>query len=118
MRNTLIKNQLLRKKRAWRVRKSLHGTASRPRMSVNKTNKHIAVQLIDDDSHATIGAVSTYSKEFSGKNKITARKLGEKIAEIAKQKNIKEVIFDRGAFKYHGVLAELADAARAAGLQF
>ena len=114
---------MLRKKRAWRVRKRLHGTASRPRLSVDKTNKHLFVQLIDDDAHATLGATSTVAKEFRNtefgrKGKVAARKLGEVIASIAKEKNIKEVIFDRGCFKYHGVLAELADAARAAGLQF
>lgn len=123
MRTHTIKNQSLRKKRAWRVRKNIHGTATRPRMSVHKTNKHIFVQLIDDDNHATLGSISTCSSELRGtefghRNKTSAKKLGERIAEIAKNQNIKEVIFDRGSFKYHGILAELADAARAGGLQF
>lgn len=123
MRNTLIKNNVLRQKRAWRVRKKIHGTAARPRLSVNKSNKHLLVQLIDDDAHATLGYISTCSEglrgtEFGRRNKQSARKLGEKIALIAKEKNIKEVIFDRGSFNYHGILAELADAARAGGLQF
>src|SRR5262245_40847948 len=123
MRATILKNQLIRQKRAWRIRKKLHGTATKPRLSVIKSNKHIQVQLIDDDAHSTIGAISTYKKEFRGtefgrKNKASARKLGSLIAEIAKEKNIKEVIFDRGASCYHGILSELADAARAGGLQF
>lgn len=123
MTSTILKKQQMRIKRAWRVRKSLHGTASKPRLSVIKSNKHIQVQLIDDDAHATIGAISTYNKEFRNtefgrKSKVAARKLGETIAEIAKQKNVKEVVFDRGPFNYHGILSELADAARAAGLQF
>lgn len=113
----------LRIKRALRVRKGIHGTAVKPRLCVIKTNKHIQVQLIDDDQHATLGSVSTFSKEFkntefSGKNKASAAKLGEKIAQIAQEKNIKEIVFDRGPFKYHGILAALADAARNAGLQF
>lgn len=123
MRSIILKNQLVRKKRAWRIRKRLHGTASRPRLSVIKSNKHIQVQLIDDDSHTTVGAISTYKKEFRNtefgrKTKVAARKLGECIAEIAKEKNIREVIFDRGPFNYHGILSELADAARAGGLKF
>lgn len=123
MRNTTLKKQELRKKRAWRVRKYIQGSAAKPRLSVFKSNKHIQAQLIDDTTGSTIGYVSTFAKEFRDtphgrKNKESARKLGERIAEIAKAKNIKEVVFDRGPFKYHGILAELADAARAAGLKF
>lgn len=113
----------LRTTRALRVRKHIHGTATRPRLCVVKTNKHIQVQLIDDDNHVTLGSISTFCKEFKNtefarKNKASAAKLGEKIAHFAQQKNIKEIVFDRGPFKYHGILAALADAARSAGLQF
>jgi large subunit ribosomal protein L18 len=92
-------------------------------MCVVKSNKHIEVQLIDDEAGRTLASVSTHSKElrtteFSRKNKASARKLGEVIADQAKQQNISEVIFDRGPSKYHGVLAELADAARSSGLKF
>jgi large subunit ribosomal protein L18 len=123
MRNTVQKNQKLRVKRAVRVRKWLRGSAVKPRMCVVKSNKHIQVQLIDDETGFTLGGISTCAKEFQNtdfarRNKASAKKLGERIAEIAKSKNIKEVIFDRGPFKYHGVLAELANAARAGGLQF
>jgi large subunit ribosomal protein L18 len=123
MRNTVQKNQKLRAKRAVRVRKWLRGSAVKPRMCVVKSNKHIQVQLIDDEAGLTLGAISTCAKEFQNtefvrRSKASAKKLGERIAEIAKSKNIKEVIFDRGPFKYHGVLAELANAARAGGLQF
>lgn len=115
--------QVLRKKRAIRVRKQLRGNATKPRLCVVKSNKHIQAQLIDDELGITLGSVATFSKElrnteFNKKNKTAARKLGENIAEIAKSKEIKEVIFDRGSAKYHGILAELADAARAGGLQF
>lgn len=118
-----IKNHKLKFKRALRVRKKLRGTTSKPRLSVYKSNCHLLVQLIDDEKGLTLGAVSTFGKdyrstEFNRKSKASARKLGEHIAEIAKTKNIKQVVFDRGPFKYHGVLAELADAARAGGLQF
>lgn len=123
MRNTIVKNHQLKIRRKLRIRKNFHGSATKPRLCVVKTNKHIQVQLINDDAGITLGATATFSKEFRStefakKNKASARKLGETIAEIAKEKNIREVIFDRGPFKYHGILAELADAARAGGLQF
>lgn len=121
--NQTQKTHRLRFKRALRVRKKLRGTSAKPRLCVCKSNCHIQVQLIDDDAGHTLGSAATFSKdfrdtEFNRKNKASARKLGEHIAEIAKNKNIKEVVFDRGSAKYHGILAELADAARAGGLQF
>lgn len=121
--NQTRKRSQLRIKRALRVRKKLSGTNTKPRLSVFKSNNHIQVQLIDDEAGNTLGSAATFAKEFrdtefNRKNKASARKLGEQIAEIAKSKNIKEVVFDRGPFKYHGILAELADAARAGGLQF
>ena len=117
------KSNMLRGKRALRVRKHLRGTGVKPRLCVVKSNSHIQAQLIDDETGRTLGGTATFAKEFhntefNGKNKASARKLGEQIAEIAKSKNIKEVVFDRGPFKYHGILAELANAARAGGLQF
>jgi large subunit ribosomal protein L18 len=120
---TKMNKQASRDKRAMRVRKTLRGTANKPRMSVHKSNKHILVQLIDDENGVTLGSASTLSKdlkstEFARKNKESAKKVGEIIAEIAKKNNIKEVVFDRGPFKYHGILAELAEAARSNGLQF
>lgn len=123
MRNQIMKKQSLRQKRAWRVRKKLKGTAEKPRLSVHKSNQHILAQLIDDEKGVVIGMSGTIAKEFRStpfekKNKESAKKIGEKIAEIAKANNIKEVIFDRGPFRYHGILAELADAARAGGLKF
>ena len=123
MRKTVIKNNKIRVKRALRNRKHLRGDSLKPRLSVVKSNKHIQVQIVDDEAGVTLGHAATFSKalkgtEFASKNKASARKLGEMIAGIAKEKNIKEVVFDRGPFKYHGILAELADAARSAGLQF
>jgi large subunit ribosomal protein L18 len=109
--------------RAMRVRRKLRGSSIRPRMCVIKSNNHIHVQLINDEEGITIGSTSTLSKEFRNtefnkKNKISAAKLGVRIAEIANEKNVREVIFDRGSHKYHGLLAELANAARENGLQF
>jgi large subunit ribosomal protein L18 len=121
--NQTQKNQRLRTKRALRVRKHVQGTSVKPRLCVVKSNSHIQVQLIDDEAGVTIAGTSTFAKqfretEFNRKNKASAKRLGQYIAEAAISKNIKEVVFDRGASKYHGVLAELADAARAGGLQF
>jgi large subunit ribosomal protein L18 len=123
MKSIQFKNQLLREKRALRVRKHLRGNSIKPRMCVQKTNFHIYVQIIDDEAGVTLGATSTIAKEFKDgefgkKNKATAKKIGERIAEIALAKNIKEVVFDRGPHKYHGILAELANGARGAGLKF
>jgi large subunit ribosomal protein L18 len=123
MRNAVSRKHELRDKRQMRVRKTLHGTRIKPRLTVMKSNKHIHVQLIDDDQGHTLGAVSTASKEFrSGeftkKNKANAKKIGETIGALALGLDIKEIVFDRGPYKYHGILAELADGARAAGLKF
>ena len=123
MRNHILKKRKLRQKRSWRVRKNINGSELRPRLCVVKSNAHLQAQLIDDEKGMTICSTSTYSKEFRNtefnkKNKKSAKKLGEYLANLAKEKNIKEVIFDRGPFKYHGVLAEFANSAREHGLQF
>jgi large subunit ribosomal protein L18 len=116
----------LRKKfvrRAMRVRKNLRGTSLKPRLCVVKSNRHIEAQLIDDEQGITIASTSSKQKDFRSteynrRNKATAKQLGQKLAEEALEKNVKEVVFDRGPFKYHGILAEFADAARGAGLKF
>ena len=113
----------LRIKRAFRVRRHLSGSLQKPRLSVRKTNRNIIVQLIDDEQGKTLASVSTLDKQFMNtdfakKNKESGKKLGETIADLALKLNIKEVVFDRGFSKYHGILAELADAARQKGLIF
>lgn len=123
MRSNVIKKEIIRKRRTLRVRKNLRGTREMPRLCVIKSNKHIQAQLIDDQSGKTLGMVATFATEFRGtefskKNKASAAKLGEQIAAIAKDNHVTQVIFDRGPAKYHGILAALADSARAAGLQF
>lgn len=111
-----------RHKRVLRVRKKLHGTSLRPRLSVSKTNSHLYAQLIDDEKGITIAGVGTLSKinqkEFGKKSKEAAREIGKQIANLAKQKGVEAVLFDRGRYKYHGYIAELATSAREAGLQF
>ncbi len=123
MESELKRTKLNRKRRAKRLRRKVRGDESRPRLNVIKSNKHIHVQLIDDETMVTLAGISTLSKEFrqtefNKKNKASAKQLGLKIAELSKAKNVKKIIFDRGPHKYHGVLAAVADGAREGGLEF
>lgn len=109
-----------RDKRKKRIRKKVFGTATRPRLSVFRSRRHIEAQLIDDVSAVTLVAATTVCKERtpdSGNIK-GAKKIGEMLAEKAKAKNIEAVVFDRGGFKYHGRVKALADGAREKGLKF
>lgn len=106
------------KRRHQRLRKKVIGTIRRPRMCVSVSNKHMYVQLVDDVAAATLAAVSTLTLEPSGKNNLdAAKRLGTKIAEIAKAKVIGEVVFDRGGHAYNGRVKAIAEAARAAGMK-
>jgi len=110
-------------RRSHRVRKPLRGTAERPRLSVFRTHKHIYAQVIDDVSGRTLAAASTVDKQVRGSvgfggNKQAAEAIGKAVAERARAAGVTKVCFDRGSFKYHGRVAALADAARAAGLEF
>ncbi len=98
-----------------RLRKKIRGTADRPRMAVCFTGKHIYVQFIDDVAGKTLAAAS--SKGIKS-NMDGAKKVGAAAGAAAKAKNITEVVFDRGGFRYHGRVKALADAAREAGLKF
>jgi large subunit ribosomal protein L18 len=104
-----------------RVRKRVTGTTERPRMCVFRSNRQIAVQLIDDLSGKTILAASSLLKEIAEKKGIKkveqAKMVGKMIAEKAVQHGIKEVVFDRGGYLYHGRVKALADAAREGGLK-
>jgi len=94
------------------------GTAQRPRMCVNVSNKHMYVQLVDDIAAVTLASVSTLVSELAGKNnRDAAQRLGTKAAEIAKVKGINEVVFDRGGHAYNGRVKAIAEAARAAGMK-
>ncbi len=111
----------VRKKRHARVRTKLSGTAARPRLNVFRSNKHIYAQLIDDVNGVTLVSASTLDKEVSADstgNKEAAVKVGELVAKRAVEKGVKEVVFDRGGYLYHGRIQALADAARENGLQF
>ena len=123
MDNSKIRRLRARRMRVMRVRKKVQGSSERPRLSVSKTNAHIYAQLIDDVKGVTLAGVGTLSKSnrktpHNGKSKEAARHIGKQIAELAKKKSIERVIFDRGRYKFHGVVAELAAGAREAGLQF
>lgn len=109
-----------RKRRSMRVRKNVRGTTEKPRLSVFRSNKHLLAQIIDDENNTTLFGIGTLSKEIEGKKKSkeAAREIGKRIAQEAKKKKIEEVVFDRGHYKYHGVIAELAGAAREEGLKF
>ena len=123
MNSEIKRRDARRKRRKMSVRRRVRGTAEKPRMSVFKSNKHLFVQLIDDENGRTLLSASTIMKElekpeFKKKSKEAARYIGGYLADQAKGKNIQSVIFDRGHNKYHGLLAEVANAAREAGLQF
>ena len=103
-----------------RVRGKVSGTAECPRLNVFRSSANIYAQIIDDTKGVTLCSASTLDKDFEGNggNKEAARKVGEKIAKIALEKGIEEVVFDRGGYIYHGRVQELADGAREGGLKF
>ena len=109
-----------RTRRHLRVRTKVSGTSERPRLCVYRSNSNLYVQVIDDVARNTIVAASTLDKEIKTKhaNKEAAKELGLLIAKKAIDKNIKTVVFDRGGYIYHGVVKELAEAAREGGLEF
>jgi large subunit ribosomal protein L18 len=114
----------LRQRRHLRLRQKVTGTPVRPRLCVNKTLKHIHVQVIDDVAGKTLVSVSTLQNDVAtqidgGKgSKVAARVVGLAVAEKAKAAGIEAVVFDRNGVGYHGVVQELAEAAREGGLEF
>ena len=117
---TKTNRKLERDRRHLRVRKKISGTAERPRLCVYRSNNNLFVQVIDDVQGNTIVSASTLDKEVKVKhsNKEAAKEVGTLIAKRAMDKNIKTVVFDRSGYVYHGVIKELAEAAREAGLVF
>ena len=103
-----------------RIRRKVAGTSARPRLAVFKSLKHIYVQVIDDASGRTLVSASTRDKDAGtkGSNTAAAKAVGALIAKKAKDKGIKQVVFDRGGYLYHGNIKALADAARENGLEF
>jgi large subunit ribosomal protein L18 len=114
--------KLTRRRLHARVRKNVSGTTVRPRLAVSFTGQHVYAQIIDDAAGKTLVAVSTTEKAVANDklrpNVAGAAKVGAMIAERAKAKNITNVVFDRGGFRYHGKVKALADAAREGGLGF
>jgi len=102
----------LRAKRKARVRAKVTGSASRPRLSVFRSNTAVLVQIIDDAKGVTLLA-----KRLKGKNKAAGKTLGTEIARLALSKGIKTVVFDRSGYRFHGTVKEIADAAREGGLK-
>lgn len=109
-----------RTRRHIRVRRKISGTAERPRLCVYRSNTNLYVQIIDDVAGNTLVSASTLDKEIKTKhaNKEAAKELGTLIAKKASDKKIDTVVFDRGGYIFHGVVKELAEAAREGGLKF
>ena len=112
--------KLERTRRHKRVRRKISGTAERPRLCVYRSNSNLYVQIIDDVAGNTLVSASTLDKQVKNKhaNKEAAKEVGTLIAKKATEKKISEVVFDRGGYIYHGVIKELAEAAREGGLKF
>ena len=102
------------------IRKSVHGTAERPRMTVTRSNKNLSIQAINDDEGITLASISTLEKDFAALKPTVegATKLGEAFGARLKDKNITTVVFDRNGYLYHGVVKALADGTRSAGIVF
>lgn len=114
MRRVPLQNRLQRKRR---IRTKVRGSALRPRMSVFRSLRHLYVQVIDDDAQRTVAAISTKECDVAPTVK-GAAVLGERIAAKVAGRGVQKIVFDRNAYKYHGQVKALADAARKAGLQF
>ncbi|MFI9385324.1 50S ribosomal protein L18 [Kutzneria sp. NPDC052558] len=115
------RRRVARARRHFRLRKKISGTPERPRMVVNRSSRHIVVQVIDDLAGHTLASASSLEADvraLEGDKKARATKVGQLVAARAKEAGITKVVFDRGGYDYHGRIAALADAAREAGLEF
>jgi len=117
---TKIDRKLERERRHKRIRAKVSGTSDCPRFCVYKSNSNLYAQIIDDEKQITLVSASTLDKEIKTKNpnKEAAKEVGTLIAKKALEKKIKNVVYDRGGYIYHGVIKEIADAARSTGLEF
>ncbi|MBE0701006.1 MAG: 50S ribosomal protein L18 [Acholeplasmataceae bacterium] len=113
-----ISKNVTRKKRHLRIRQTIEGTATRPRLSVYRSNKAIYVQLIDDEKQTTLFSVRSQEIGLTSSNIESAKAVGKLIAEKALAGGVKQIVFDRSGYLYHGRVKALAEAAREAGLQF
>ena len=120
----ISKKRIQKVRRAKRVRAAVRGSQDEPRLSVFRSNRHLAAQLIDDEHRVTLASVSDrdVAPAKAGATRMTPREraenLGERIAERAKEKNINAARFDRGSHRYHGIVAAFAAGARKGGLKF
>ncbi|MQA13894.1 MAG: 50S ribosomal protein L18 [Pseudonocardiaceae bacterium] len=115
------RRRLSRSRRHFRLRKRISGTPARPRLVVNRSSRHIGVQLVDDLAGHTLAAASTLEadlRSMDGDKKAKATRVGQLVAARARDVGVTTVVFDRGGHAYHGRIAALADAAREAGLEF
>jgi large subunit ribosomal protein L18 len=103
-----------------RIRRKLTGTPERPRLAIFRSVAHIYAQVIDDVAGRTVVSASSVDKALktNGGNVAAAKAIGKLVAERAKEKGVKQVVFDRGGYQYHGRVKALAEAAREAGLEF
>jgi large subunit ribosomal protein L18 len=115
------RRRVAKARRHFRVRRKVAGTAERPRLSVTRSSRHIVAQLVDDLSGHTLAAATSLEADVravDGDKKARAAKVGQLVADRAKNAGITKIVFDRGGSDYHGRIAALADAAREAGLEF
>ena len=110
--------ELARERRQKRVRRRVRGTDERPRLCVYRSNRHMYAQVISDQSGRVLAASSTLKFEGKTGNRSAARRVGEHIAALCQERQIKRVVFDRNGFLYHGRVREVAEGARAAGMEF
>ncbi|MBI4121519.1 MAG: 50S ribosomal protein L18 [Candidatus Ryanbacteria bacterium] len=115
MKSTTHTKRITRHKR---VRARIHGTSTRPRLSVFRSNKHLHAQLIDDAAGKTLLGMSDAALKTKGAKSSRADLLGGAVAKKAQEKGITKVVFDRGGFRYHGRVKTFADAVRKGGIQF
>jgi large subunit ribosomal protein L18 len=113
----------LRSQRHKRIKKKIRGSAQRPRMCIYRSHKNLYIQIVDDNSRRTLFSLSTLDKEIKqrvpyGGNIKAAQVLGEVLCKRAQEKNIKNVVFDRGGYVYHGRIKAFAEFARKGGLGF
>jgi large subunit ribosomal protein L18 len=115
------RRRVAKARRHFRVRRKVTGTAERPRLSVTRSSRHIVAQLVDDLSGRTLASATSLEADVravDGDKKARAAKVGQLVADRAKNAGITKIVFDRGGSDYHGRIAALADAAREAGLEF
>jgi large subunit ribosomal protein L18 len=120
----MVEKRYRRERAHRRLRQRVTGTAERPRLAVYKSERYVYAQVIDDDLGRTLVAAASLEPELKGRlaggsaNRSAAKLVGEALAQRAIEKGIKKVVFDRGGYRYHGKVKELAEAARAKGLEF